>query len=160
VEIPLLIRVLSEICGIHWSEYQTQSASLLSLSQAPRSKSSMASTWSELVDLSKASIKRTFDLFHSLAMKFMPSESSQSAFKFPNEKNSSHVTTALSYCTDIIDFLDTLLDRLPSPLSLFLFPLRVRSSESLGLKLLSLVMEIWVHQSSPLSYLAINFLVN
>lgn len=112
VEVPLLIRLLSQICGIHWSDYQaTQSnmGSLLSLSQAPRCKPSTTSTWSELVELTKSSIKRTFDLFHSLAIKLMSSNPFQSIPKSSNGKNS--IDTALSYCTEIIDFLDTLLER-------------------------------------------------
>jgi hypothetical protein len=116
VEIPLLIRVLSQICGIDWSDYQaTQSnpaasASLLSLSQAaPRLKSSMTS-WSELVELTKSSVKRTFDIFHSLAIKFMPAIPFQSTFRSSSRERNSH-DTALSYGTEIIDFLDTLLER-------------------------------------------------
>ena len=112
VEVPLLIRLLSQICGIHWSDYQaTQSntVSLLSLSQAPRCKSSATSTWSEFFELTKSSIKRTFDLFHSLAIKLMSSNPFKSLLKSSNGKNP--IDTALSYCTEIIDFLDTLLER-------------------------------------------------
>jgi hypothetical protein len=117
VEVPLLVRIISQISGINWMDSSlqqaTQSHSLLSLASQPSRtfsfKSSTISTWSELIELTKASIKTLFDIFHSLAIKLMASKA-QLIFKFLGGKHLND-SFLLSHCTAIIDLLDTLLER-------------------------------------------------